>query len=263
MATQTALDSHQRIEISNLTKDFETKSGTVHALAAVDLTIRPKEFISLLGTSGCGKSTLLRIIAGLEDATTGQVLVGDEPVHGPSPERGMVFQAYTLFPWLTVEENIGFGLKQRGIGKAERVDTVRRFISTVGLEGFEKSYTTALSGGMQQRVALARALANDPQVLLLDEPFGALDMQTRETMQELLLKIWTDSPKTVIMVTHDIDEAILLANRCIVMSARPGRIREIIDVDLGTKRTGETRLTEEFLEYRRRATMLLRSNSAV
>lgn len=174
----------------------------------------------------------------------------------------MVFQSYTLFPWLTVLDNIAFGLREQGMDKKQRRAIALHYTHLVGLTGLEEQYTTALSGGMQQRVALARALANDPKALLLDEPFGALDMLTRETMQELLLGIWQRSPKTVVMVTHDVDEAILLANRVVVMSARPGRIREIIDIDLGSERGGDVRLSETFIEYKRRATALLRSNDA-
>jgi ABC-type nitrate/sulfonate/bicarbonate transport system ATPase subunit len=258
--TATLSRTDQRMLISDVSKVFATSRGEVQALDHINLEIEPQEFVTLLGTSGCGKSTLLRIIAGLETASTGSVTIAGTPVDGPGPDRGMVFQAYTLFPWLSVLDNIAFGLRQKGHSRRDARKTAQRFIELVGLHGFEDSYTTALSGGMQQRVALARALANDPEVLLLDEPFGALDMQTRETMQDLLLKIWADSPKTVIMVTHDVEEAILLANRVIVMSARPGRVREIIDVDLGEQRTGETRLTEKFLDYKRRATHLLHSN---
>lgn len=257
-------DAHSsEIVVRDLSKTFETRHGSVHALDDINLTVGHREFISLLGTSGCGKSTLLRIMAGLEQPTLGSVSFAGSPVRGPGPDRGMVFQSYTLFPWLTVLDNIAYGLREKGVGRRERREIAEHFTDLVGLAGFERQYTTALSGGMQQRVALARALANDPQALLLDEPFGALDMLTRETMQELLLGIWQKSPKTVVMVTHDVDEAILLANRVVVMSARPGRIREIIDIDLGTDREGDIRLSPEFIEYKRRATTLLRSNEAV
>lgn len=249
--------------VTDLTKTFRTKRGVVHALDSIDLTVHPQEFISLLGTSGCGKSTLLRIMAGLEEPSSGSVTFGGREVRGPGRDRGMVFQSYTLFPWLNVIDNIAFGLREQGMGRAARRAVAEEYVDLVGLRGFEQHYTTALSGGMQQRVALARALANEPRALLLDEPFGALDMLTRETMQELLLRIWQRTPKTVVMVTHDVDEAILLANRVVVMSARPGRIREVIDIDLGPDRSPEVRLTEEFLEYKRRATALLRSNEAV
>lgn len=246
--------------VRGLSKTFETRHGSVHALDGISLTVGHNEFISLLGTSGCGKSTLLRIMAGLETPSAGSVTFDGSTIHGPGPERGMVFQSYTLFPWLTVIDNIAYGLREKGVARRQRRETAQHYIELVGLTGFEDQFTTALSGGMQQRVALARALANDPKALLLDEPFGALDMLTRETMQELLLGIWQRSPKTVVMVTHDVDEAILLANRVVVMSARPGRIREIIDIDLGEDRSGDIRTSERFIEYKRRATALLRSN---
>lgn len=253
-------ESSTEMVVRGLSKTFETRHGSVHALDDISLTVGHNEFISLLGTSGCGKSTLLRIMAGLETPTSGSVTFDGSEVHGPGPDRGMVFQAYTLFPWLSVLDNIAYGLREKGMGREERREVAEHYTQLVGLSGFEDQFTTALSGGMQQRVALARALANDPKALLLDEPFGALDMLTRETMQELLLGIWQRSPKTVVMVTHDVDEAILLANRVVVMSARPGRIREIIDVDLGPERGADVRLSERFLEYKRRATALLRSN---
>lgn len=249
--------------VTHLSKTFETKRGVVHALDSIDLTVHPQEFISLLGTSGCGKSTLLRIMAGLEEPTAGSVSFDGQRVRGPGRDRGMVFQSYTLFPWLSVIDNIAFGLREQGMGRKARREIAQQYTELVGLQGFEHQYTTTLSGGMQQRVALARALANEPKALLLDEPFGALDMLTRETMQELLLGIWQRAPKTVVMVTHDVDEAILLANRVVVMSARPGRIREVIDIDLGPERSSEVRLSEEFIEYKRRATALLRSNDPV
>ena len=257
------VSTEAHLVVRDLSKVYDTKQGSVHALDSINLTVRPKEFISLLGTSGCGKSTLLRIMAGLEKPTSGSVFFDGRPVKGPSSERGMVFQSYSLFPWLTVIDNIAFGLRQRGVNRRTRLQVAEEYIDLVGLRGFERQYTTALSGGMQQRVALARALANEPDVLLLDEPFGALDMLTRETMQELLLGIWQRSPTTVVMVTHDVDEAILLANRVVVMSARPGRISDVIDIDLGDDRTSTVRLSEEFLDYKRRATTLLRSKHVV
>ncbi|GAF38237.1 putative ABC transporter ATP-binding protein [Agrilactobacillus composti DSM 18527 = JCM 14202] len=182
-------------------------------------------------------------------------------VTGPGPDRGMVFQQYSLFPWMTIQKNVEFGLKEKGVNKTKRIEIAKQYIDLVGLKGFEDLYPKNLSGGMQQRTALARGLANNPDVLLLDEPFGALDMQTREVMQELLLKVWQTSPKTIVMVTHDIEEAILLANRVVVMSARPGKIKDIIDVDLGKQRDYNTRLTEKFLEYKRQASNLIRTES--
>lgn len=251
----------ESIVVKNVSKTFDTKQGTVQALSDINLEIKDKEFVSILGTSGCGKSTLLRIIGGLDYATQGQVNCYNQVVKSPGPDRGMVFQHYSLFPWMSVQENIEFGLKEKGISKAERVDIAQNYSELVGLKEFNALYPKNLSGGMQQRVALARGLANDPNVLLLDEPFGALDMQTREVMQELLLNIWQKSPKTIVMVTHDIDEAILLANRVVIMSARPGKIKRILDIDLGENRTFETRLSEKFLEYKRQASSIIRSES--
>jgi len=253
-STLTALDN---LEISGVSKTFTSRGHSVHALAPTDLSIKPREFVSLLGTSGCGKSTLLRIVAGLEKPTTGTVSVNGRLVQRPGPDRGMVFQAYTLFPWRTVLSNITFGLEQQDKKRGECIEIAQQFVDLVGLRGFENSYPAALSGGMKQRVALARALAADPEVLLLDEPFGALDMQTRETMQDLLRQIWERTHTTVIMVTHDIDEAVLLSDRVVVMSGRPGVVREIIDVGLGPVRDADTRLSEEFLTYRRQATLAL------
>ncbi len=252
---------HRGVDIIGVTKTFISKDRTVQALDKIDLHIRSKEFLALLGTSGCGKSTLLRIIGGLTEATSGKVLFKQKEITGPGPDRGMVFQNYTLFPWLTVSENIQFGLRQKGIPKKECVEIAEHYVEIVGLNGFENLHPKSLSGGMKQRVAIARALANDPDILLLDEPFGALDMQTREVMQELLLDVWQRSPKTIVMVTHDVDEAIFLADRIVVMTARPGRIKEIIDVDLRRPRDYRVKETEEFLKYRIHASELIREES--
>lgn len=247
--------------ISNITKIFNTENGSVQALMPINLNVKEKEFIAILGSSGCGKSTLLRIIGGLEQPTSGCVMVNGEKVKEPGPDRGMVFQAYTLFPWLTVQENIEFGLKQKGIEKKQRQATAKEYIEIVGLRGFENSYSKALSGGMKQRVAIARALANDPEILLLDEPFGALDMQTRSLMQELLLDVWKKTKKTVIIVTHDIDEAIFMADRVVVMSSHPGSIKDIIEVKLPRPRNYQIKTTAEFLEYKTQAVDLIREES--
>lgn len=216
------------------------------ALQPTDLEVAHNDFITVLGPSGCGKSTLLRIVAGLDTPTEGRVLLDGQPVTGPGADRGMVFQSYTLFPWLTVRENICFGLREKGMPAAEQGEIAARFIQEVGLVGFESHYPKQLSGGMQQRVALARALANDPKILLLDEPFGALDNQTRALMQELLLSIWELHRKTVLFVTHDIDEAIFMANRCAVFSARPGRIKNELRIDLPYPRHYTVKTTPRF-----------------
>ena len=221
------------------------------ALEPTTLAVEDNDFICLLGPSGCGKSTLLRIVAGLDVPTTGSVVLDAQPVTGPGPDRGMVFQSYTLFPWLTVRQNILFGSRS----SAEKADSL---IGRVGLRGFEHHYPKMLSGGMQQRTALARALANDPKILLLDEPFGALDNQTRALMQELLLGIWEADRKTVLFVTHDIDEAIFLSNRVAVMSARPGRVKFELRIDLQHPRHYTMKTTPEFSAYKARLTEEIR-----
>ncbi|MDD9148927.1 MULTISPECIES: ABC transporter ATP-binding protein [unclassified Sporolactobacillus] len=247
--------------ISGITKVFGSGEKSVKALDIIDLAVKDKEFVSILGASGCGKSTLLRIVGGLEKPTTGSVTLGGKTVTGPGPDRGMVFQSYTLFPWLSVKKNIEFGLKQKGMAASERSRIANEYIEIVGLKGFENVFPKALSGGMKQRVAIARALANDPEVILLDEPFGALDMQTRSLMQELLLKVWQQSQKTVLLVTHDIDEAIFMADRVVVMKSRPGKIKEIIDVDLPRPRDYHIRTSPLFLKYKSRAVDLIRNES--
>ncbi len=216
------------------------------ALQPTSLGVAHNDFITILGPSGCGKSTLLRIIAGLDSPTTGRVVLDGTPVTGPGADRGMVFQSYTLFPWLTVRENISFGLREKGVPQAEMDRIVAHYVERVGLVGFEHHHPRMLSGGMQQRTAIARALANDPKILLLDEPFGALDNQTRALMQELLLGIWESEKKTVLFVTHDIEEAIFMAGRVCVMSARPGRIKAEVRVDLPHPRHYTVKTTPEF-----------------
>lgn len=254
-------ENRENLVISNVTKIFKNGSETVQALEEINLHVREKEFISILGASGCGKSTLLRIIGGLEKPTTGSINLDGKKITQPGPDRGMVFQAYTLFPWLTVQKNIEFGLKQKGISKMERAQIAQKYVEIVGLKGFEDVYPKRLSGGMKQRVAIARALANDPEIILLDEPFGALDMQTRSIMQELLLNVWQKSKKTVILVTHDIDEAIFMADRVVVMKSRPGCIKEIIDVELPRPRDYHIKTSEKFMEYKNRAVDLIREES--
>jgi NitT/TauT family transport system ATP-binding protein len=206
------------------------------ALEDINLEIEDNEFICFIGPSGCGKTTLLRIVAGLEEATEGTVTLDGEPIKGPGPERGMVFQEYSLFPWRTVIDNIVFGLELKGVPAAERLSKGRQYLKMVGLERFETRYPHELSGGMKQRVAIARALVNRPKALLMDEPFGALDAQTRNIMQSELLRIWQEERKTVVFVTHSVDEAIYLADRIVIMSARPGRIKDIIEIPLSRPR---------------------------
>ena len=217
------------VDIKGVSKVFRLQDQTINALSGANLTIHKGEFICLIGASGCGKSTLLRIMAGFEQPTTGEALMWGKPIQGPDPGRGMVFQDYALFPWLTVRDNIGFGPAARGLSTGEVKATVDKFVELVGLGGFANAYPHQLSGGMKQRVAIARVLANDAELVLMDEPFGALDAQTRHLMQSELLNIWQRTPKTVIFVTHDVQEAVYLADRVAVMSARPGRIKTIVE----------------------------------
>ena len=228
------------------------------ALEPVSLRVEDNDFITILGPSGCGKSTLLRIVAGLDTPSTGGVMLDGARVVAPGADRGMVFQSYTLFPWLTVRENICFGLREKGMPQTEQREIAAHYIGRVGLAGFENHYPKMLSGGMQQRTAIARALANDPKILLLDEPFGALDNQTRALMQELLLGIWEAEKKTVLFVTHDIEEAIFMAGRVVVMSARPGRIKADVAVDLPHPRHYTLKTTPEFSALKARLTEEIR-----
>jgi NitT/TauT family transport system ATP-binding protein/sulfonate transport system ATP-binding protein len=245
-----------KLRIENVSRTFAGVHGgeAVKALQPTDLVVSANDFITILGPSGCGKSTLLRIVAGLDQPTTGRVLLDGRPVTRPGPDRGMVFQSYTLFPWLTVGENIAFGLREKGVPLKEQRDIVAAYIDLVGLRGFENHWPKQLSGGMQQRTAIARALANDPEILLLDEPFGALDNQTRGLMQELLLGIWEREKKTVLFVTHDIEEAIFMASRVVVMTARPGRIKSDVPVDLPHPRHYTVKTSPEFSALKARLT---------
>jgi ABC-type nitrate/sulfonate/bicarbonate transport system ATPase subunit len=244
------------LAIESLSRVFPGVRGgpPTQALEKTDLAVEDNDFLCILGPSGCGKSTLLRIVAGLDTPTTGRVVLDGQEVTRPGPDRGMVFQSYTLFPWLTVEQNILFGSRSTP-------EKTKELIAKVGLQGFERHYPKMLSGGMQQRTALARALANDPKILLLDEPFGALDNQTRALMQELLLGIWEADRKTVLFVTHDIDEAIFMANRVAVMSARPGRIKALVPVELPHPRHYTMKTTPEFSRYKARLTEEIRVES--
>ncbi len=233
--------------------------GDTLALQATDLHVDENDFIAILGPSGCGKSTLLRIVAGLDQPSEGQVLLDGRRIGGPGADRGMVFQSYTLFPWLDVLDNVCFGLRERGMPRPQQIEIARSFIDKVGLRGFERHYPKQLSGGMQQRTALARALANDPRMLLMDEPFGALDHQTRELMQELLLGIWEEQRKTVLFVTHDIDEAVFMGSRVVVMSARPGRIKLDRTVTLPRPRHYSVKTTPPFAALKAELTEAVRS----
>jgi NitT/TauT family transport system ATP-binding protein len=242
-----------KLRIDNVALRFKPRTGDpVTALENISLGVEDKEFSVIVGPSGCGKTSLLRLVAGLIEPTEGSISLDNTSISGPGKDRGMVFQSYTLFPWLTVQDNVEFGLRIAGIPTAQRHEASRRYIAQVGLTGFERLYPKQLSGGMMQRVALARALANDPAILLMDEPFGALDSQTRSLMQELLLDIWQSSHKTVLFITHDIDESILLGDRVYVMTARPGRIKEMVEIDLPRPRTVEMLTSNAFIAIKRR-----------
>jgi NitT/TauT family transport system ATP-binding protein len=247
-----------KLRIEDVTLRFLPKGGKpVTALDRISLDVAEEEFSVIVGPSGCGKSSLLRLVAGLIEPSAGMISLDGKVVTRPGRDRGMVFQSYTLFPWLTVQDNVEFGLKLGGMALAERKRIAKRYIEQVGLNGFEKSYPKQLSGGMMQRVALARALANDPEILLMDEPFGALDSQTRSLMQELLLNIWEQSHKTVLFITHDIDEAILLGDRVHVMTARPGRIKEMVEIDIPRPRNVDVLTSIEFITIKRRIMALI------
>jgi NitT/TauT family transport system ATP-binding protein len=238
-----------RLLIEHLSKSFVSASGEkVEALKDINLEIIDKEFICLLGPSGCGKTTLLRIIGGLDQATAGAALLDGHPISGPDPKTAMIFQEYSLYPWRTVLDNITFGLEIRGIEKEKRHEMAQSYLELVGLQGFERSFPYELSGGMRQRVAVARALAVEPDVLLMDEPFGALDAQTRNRMQKELLEIWEKTRKTVIFVTHSVDEAVYMSDRIVVLTRRPGTVREVMDVPIPRPRD---RTSTEFARIRR------------
>jgi NitT/TauT family transport system ATP-binding protein len=241
-----------KIQVNNLKKTFPLKDEDFVALDGVSLDIQDEEFVTVVGPSGCGKTTLLNVIAGLEQASGGEVLVDGQKVSGPSPERGVIFQQYALFPWLTVRENVEFGLKLAKKSRKETRETASHFIELVGLTQFADALPKMLSGGMKQRCALARAYAVNPKLLLMDEPFGALDALTRVNLQGQLLQTWQSEKRTVMFITHDVDEAVFLANRVVVMAAKPGRIKEIIEVDLPYPRHVDLRLTPRFGELRNR-----------
>jgi len=239
------------------------RGAPTRALEPTSLEVLDNDFVTILGPSGCGKSTLLRLVAGLDHPTAGRITLDGRPVSTPGPDRGMVFQSYTLFPWLTVADNIGFGLREKGVARERRDEVLREWLSRIGLTGFEHHYPKQLSGGMQQRTAIARALANDPAILLLDEPFGALDNQTRALMQELLLGIWERERKTVLFVTHDIEEAIFLASRVVVMTARPGRIKADVAIDLPHPRHYTIKTSPEFSALKARLTEEIRAEAVL
>lgn len=240
----TSTVSPKRLEGRGIRQVFEGARGTVSAIDGIDIEAKPGEFVSILGPSGCGKSTLLYILAGFIKPTDGQVLIQDELAGPPGPERGIVFQEFVLFPWMNVVDNVGYGLREQGVRKSERTEIALMYLRMVGLEGSAQLYPKELSGGMKQRVAIARTLATDPAVLLMDEPFGALDALTRSILQDQLNEVWTSTQKTVVFVTHSVEEAIFLSDRIYVMSKRPSTVREIVTVDLPRPRTRESMLQD-------------------
>ncbi|MGH9021910.1 MAG: ABC transporter ATP-binding protein [Acidimicrobiia bacterium] len=239
-----------KLRMTRVVKTFPGQRGkaTVVGVGPIDLHVDAGELVCIVGTSGCGKSTLLNIAGGLDSATTGEITVEGEPVIGPGPDRGMVFQGYSLYPWKTVAANVGFGLECQGLGRAKRQERVRELLAIMDLAGFANRLPKELSGGMRQRVAIARALAPEPDILLLDEPFGALDAQTRLAMQEFLLLVWRRTGATILMVTHDVEEALFLAQRIYVMHGRPGQIVEVVDVPFGKSRNTQVKRSAQFLD---------------
>lgn len=250
-----------KILAEHIDKIYTSGKKSTKAISDVSIDIQDNDFVCIVGPSGCGKSTLLRMLAGLDFPTKGNIMVNDKKVTGPGPDRGMVFQTYTLFPWMSVEDNIKFGLKLKKMPKAKQQEIANRYLKIIGLEKFSKSYPKELSGGMKQRVAIARALANQPEVLLMDEPFGALDPHTKSMMQLLMREIWEKEHPTVVFITHDIDEAVFLANKIYVMSARPGKIMKEVNVYLPHKRTLELKDSPEFIKIRKDINSLLYSSN--
>jgi len=245
------------LEVKDVGKKFDSRQGNTEALRNISFQTHQREFLCVVGPSGSGKSTLVRIVAGLEEETSGEILLEGKPVTGPGRDRGMVFQAYTLFPWLTVKKNVMFGLEINGMGRRKAEAQALRWLHLVGLEKFVDAYPHQLSGGMKQRVAIVRALANQPQMLLMDEPFGALDAQTRARMQAHLMEIWQAIDITVLFITHDLDEAIYLADRILVLSAHPGEVMELIEVPVPRPRSPSQFISEEFLATKMRLEELI------
>lgn len=245
---------NHKLELQHITKTFSTEEGEMTALDGINLEVKPAEFLCIIGPSGCGKTTLLRMVAGLEHPTSGKIILDGKEVICASPDRGMVFQEFSLFPWRTVLKNVEFGLEIEGMKEKERREIAEKYIALVGLKGFENHYPYELSGGMKQRVAIARALATEPSILLMDEPFGSVDAQTRNLLQEELLEIWKRTKKTVLFVTHSVDEAVYLADRVAVMSARPGCLVKCLAVDIPRPRK---RTSAEANEFRAKLLMWL------
>jgi NitT/TauT family transport system ATP-binding protein len=250
------------LEVKGLHKHFHSQNGDVTALQDINFKTHRRELVCVIGPSGCGKSTLIRILAGLETPSSGELLLDNKPVFEPGPDRGMVFQGYTLFPWLTVKSNVMFGLEMQGATKATAESEAMNWIDLVGLNRFADAYPHQLSGGMKQRVAIARALANKPRILLMDEPFGALDAQTRARMQANLIEIWRNIDITILFITHDLDEAIYLADRILVLKANPGEVEELIEVSVPRPRHPDQFISPEFLATKKRLEQLIHPPSA-
>lgn len=248
-----------KILLNHIDKIYTSNKKSTTAIKDVSMNIQDNDFVCIVGPSGCGKSTLLHMLAGLDFPTAGDILVNDKKVTGPGPDRGVVFQSYTLFPWMTVEDNIKFGLKIKKMPKEKQNEITSKYLEIIGLTKFSKNYPKELSGGMKQRVAIARALANQPEVLLMDEPFGALDPHTKSTMQLLLRELWEKEHPTIVFITHDIDEAVFLANKVYVMSARPGKVIKKVEIYLPHKRELELKDTSEFIKIRSGINSLLYS----
>lgn len=247
------------LEVNKLSRHFASSGGTITALEGVSFDVRQREFVSVIGPSGCGKSTLIRILAGLDHPSDGEVRLEGKPFDGPGADRGMVFQGYTLFPWLDVRRNVMFGPRLKGLGPRQAAEKADEWLEVVGLRDFAEHYPSQLSGGMKQRVAIARALANEPGILLMDEPFGALDAQTRSSMQDHLIRIWNEVDVTVLFITHDLEEAIYLSDRIVVLGAKPGRVLEVIDVPVERPRRRDHFLSGSFLATKRRLEELIYS----
>lgn len=250
------------LDVASLYKQFPTKRGTLLALKDINMHVETGEFVCAVGASGSGKSTLLRLVAGLDMPTSGSITVDGTEVTGPGSDRGMVFQKYTLYPWMTVQRNVEFGLKLQGMPPKQRKEQASEYLDVVGLTTFANALPKELSGGMKQRVAIARALACQPKILLMDEPFGALDVQTKEAMQLFLLDLWQRTHCTILMITHDVEEAVFLSERIYVLTARPGTIQQEIKVQLPDERTYEMKRNASFLDYKNQIVDLLRTTSS-
>ncbi|MHC5718018.1 MAG: ABC transporter ATP-binding protein [Nostoc sp.] len=246
------------LEVANLHKQFQTRNGIIVALKDINIHIKEGEFVCAVGASGSGKTTLLRLIAGLDTLTAGEIRVDGVKVTGPGADRGMVFQNYSLYPWMTVADNIGFGLKLRGVAKLKRQQQVSYYLDVVGLTQFAKALPKELSGGMQQRVAIARVLVSEPKILLMDEPFGALDAQTKEMMQQFLLELWRNTGTTIFMITHDVEEAVFVSQRIYILTSHPGSIKTELTIDLPIERTYQIKINSNFKEYKETVLELMR-----